>query len=109
MLTFAELLADNLGCEALLTGDNLGQVASQTISNIKAEEELIEIPVLRPLIGFDKVETVDIAREIETYEISIEKEVGCRYVPKKPATKVKKLPKIDIEVLRKLEVEEVEI
>ncbi|RLI76447.1 hypothetical protein DRO97_00775 [Archaeoglobales archaeon] len=109
MLTLAELLANEIGCEALITGDNLGQVASQTISNIKVEEELIKMPVLRPLIGFDKVETVDIARKIGTYEISIEKEGSCRYVPRKPATKAKKLPKIDIEILRKLEVKEIKV
>jgi len=109
MLAFAELLANDIGCDALLTGDNLGQVASQTVSNIKAEEELISIPVLRPLIGFDKDEIVQIAREIGTYDISIEKEKGCRYVPKKPATKAKKLPRIDVEVLRRLEIEEIRV
>ncbi len=107
MLLTAEVLAEKLGCEALLTGDNLGQVASQTLSNLRAEEEQLEIPVLRPLIAFDKVEIVEIARKIGSYEISIEKEEKCKYAPKKPATKAKNLPKIDVEKLKKLKVEEV--
>lgn len=109
MLIVGELTSDELNCEALITGDNLGQVASQTISNLKAEEEQIEIPVLRPLIGFDKVEIVNMAKKIGTYEVSIRKETKCKFVPSKPATKAKKLQKIDVEKLRKLKVEEIVI
>ncbi len=88
MLSVAEKLAENLKCEFLLTGDCLGQVASQTVLNLRAEDLAVNIPVLRPLIGFDKEEIVEIAKEIGTYEISIEKGGECRAVPEYPATRV---------------------
>ncbi len=62
---------------ALVTGDSLGQVASQTLENLACIEEAAELPVLRPLIGFDKHETIAIARRIGTYELSIEPEPDC--------------------------------
>ncbi len=87
MLIVAERLAEECGCKALVTGDSLGQVASQTVSNIKAEESLISIPVLRPLIGLDKSEIVEVARKIGTYEISISFKESCPFAPKHPVTK----------------------
>ncbi|AEA47449.1 7-cyano-7-deazaguanine synthase [Archaeoglobus veneficus] len=89
MLSIAEMLAEKIGCAALLTGDSLGQVASQTIPNLRAEDAAVRIPVLRPLIGFDKDEIIGIAKEIGTYEISIEKGDECSAVPKNPVTKAK--------------------
>ncbi len=86
MLLVAEKLAEKLGCLAIVTGDSLGQVASQTILNLKSEEELIDIPVIRPLIGLDKVEIVDMAKKIGTYEISISFKEKCVYSPKHPVT-----------------------
>lgn len=86
MLRVGERVAVQEGCEAIVTGESLGQVASQTLSNIGAEEDAVDIPVLRPLIGFDKIEIERIAREIGTYEISIRPGLCCTIVPEKPAT-----------------------
>jgi thiamine biosynthesis protein ThiI len=70
-------------------GDSLGQVASQTLQNIKVIDQAVKIPILRPLIGFDKEEIVSIAKEIGTYKLSILPSEGCSAVPKNPATKAK--------------------
>jgi len=88
MLGIAEKLAEKLKCKFLLTGDCLGQVASQTVPNLRAEDLAVSTPVLRPLIGFDKEEIVEIAKEIDTYEISVGKGDKCMAVPKNPATRV---------------------
>ena len=98
MLSIAEKLAEKLGCEALLTGDSLGQVASQTVPNLRAEDCVVEIPVLRPLIGFDKEEIIAIAKEIGTYEISIEKGDECKAVPSNPVTRARLSEIIPIDV-----------
>jgi len=89
MLKVAERIAEDNRYDALLTGDNLGQVASQTIPNLFVEDKAVKIPVLRPLIGMDKEEIVELARKAGTYEISIEKDEGCSAVPKHPVTKAK--------------------
>ena len=86
MLRVAERIAVMEGAKAVIMGDSLGQVASQTLRNIKVESQAIEIPILRPLIGWDKVEIIDTAREIGTYDISIRPGVCCTIVPKKPST-----------------------
>ena len=72
---------------ALVTGESLGQVASQTLENITCIEAASGVPVLRPLIAFDKVETIALARRIGTYEVSIRPEPDCCTVfqPQKPA------------------------
>lgn len=89
MLKIAEKIAETNNFSALITGDSAGQVASQTLENIKAIEEAIKIPVLRPLIGFDKEEIIRKAKEIDTFEISILPHEDCctRFVPKHPETK----------------------
>jgi tRNA uracil 4-sulfurtransferase len=89
MLRYAEKIAEKYDADAIVTGDNLGQVASQTLQNIKTIEESIKIPVLRPLIGFDKEEIILIAKEIGTYEYSIKPSSGCTAVPDKPSTSAK--------------------
>ena len=71
MFKIANALARKENYKALITGDNLGQVASQTLDNIKTTYSASSIPVLHPLIGFDKLETIDLAKRIGTYEISI--------------------------------------
>ncbi|MDD4188526.1 MAG: tRNA 4-thiouridine(8) synthase ThiI [Eubacteriales bacterium] len=71
MMRIAEALAAKSGCQALITGESVGQVASQTIQSINAINEVVKMPVFRPLIGIDKNETVDIARKIDTYDTSI--------------------------------------
>jgi len=75
---------------ALVTGDSVGQVASQTLENIARIGEVAELPVLRPLIGMDKLEITAEARAIGTYEISIEPDADCcsLFVPKHPGTRV---------------------
>lgn len=69
---------------AIITGDSLGQVASQTLDNLVIISLATDLPILRPLIGFDKEEVVKVAKEIGTFDISIEPEGGCPFVPKHP-------------------------
>lgn len=82
----ARELAKMLGAEAIIMGDSLGQVASQTLRNIRSENIGLDFPVIRPLIGMDKLEIEAIAKEIGTYEISIRPTDGCTIVPVKPIT-----------------------
>ena len=89
MLREAEKIAKIENADAIVTGDSLGQVASQTLINLETETQAVEIPVIRPLIGFDKEDIIKVAREIGTYEISILKDSGCFAVPKNPATNAK--------------------
>lgn len=91
MVRIAESLAKKQRCGALVTGDSLGQVASQTLENIGVIEDAVNIPVLRPLIGLDKLEIIDKAKEIDTYDISIQPDQDCcaLFVPKHPATKAR--------------------
>ncbi|WP_067606594.1 tRNA uracil 4-sulfurtransferase ThiI [Nocardiopsis listeri] len=70
MLKTAEALADDLGAECLITGDALGQVSSQTMTNLTALDDAVDMPILRPLIGMDKTEIMDQARKIGTLAIS---------------------------------------
>ena len=86
MYRIAERIAEKEGAVGILTGESLGQVASQTLQNLMVENLVIRIPVVRPLIGMDKVEIIDIARRIGTYEISTLPGLCCTIVPKKPAT-----------------------
>jgi thiamine biosynthesis protein ThiI len=90
MLRIATALAHERGAQALVTGDSLGQVASQTIENIRAVGSAVpEIEVFRPLIGMDKQEIIDLATSIGTYEISTRKYQDCcvLFEPRSPATK----------------------
>ena len=86
MLKVAEEIAKKEGAGAIVTGESLGQVASQTLSNIAAEESMSGIPILRPLIGMDKLEITEYARRIGTYEESIKpyKDV-CSITSRNPA------------------------
>ncbi len=114
-LRYAEKIAKKEGAEAIIMGDSLGQVASQTLQNIRTIEQAVNIPILRPLIGFDKDEVVNISKEIGTYALSILPSNGCNAVPNKPATKAKleivldEESKIDINKLLKKAVEESEL
>jgi thiamine biosynthesis protein ThiI len=89
MLRYAEKIAQNEGCDAIIMGDSLGQVASQTLQNIQTIEAAINMPVLRPLIGLDKEDVIKIAKKIGTYNLSILTSEGCSAVPNKPATMAK--------------------
>lgn len=86
MLRAASTFARKVGAEAIVTGDSLGQVASQTVQNIRAESLDLDIPVLRPLIGLDKIEIENIAKRIGTFEISTRTPSECTLVPKRPVT-----------------------
>ena len=87
----ANRLAKQEGALALVTGESLGQVASQTLENIRAIEATAEYPVLQPLIGMSKQAIIDIARRIGTYPISIQPFPDCctLFQPRKPETRAK--------------------
>jgi thiamine biosynthesis protein ThiI len=87
MYHVAEKLAKREGAQAIVTGENLGQVASQTIQNLSAIETGVETPIFRPLIGMDKIEIVEQAKNIGTYEASIEPANCCLGPPNHPETK----------------------
>lgn len=91
MMRIAEEIARNNEYNALITGESLGQVASQTIHGIGVTNDAVDLPVLRPLIGMDKVDIMDIARDIETYETSILPYEDCCtvFLPKHPVTRPK--------------------
>lgn len=90
MIRLAEQIGIKERCRALVTGESVGQVASQTLSNIQAVSQIARLPILRPLCGADKEEIVQQARKIGTYEISTEPYEDCcsLFVPDNPATKV---------------------
>ncbi len=89
MMRVAERIAREQECEALITGESLGQVASQTIKAIACTDAVAEMPVFRPLIGMDKAEIVQISRKIDTFSISIEPYEDCCtiFTPKHPRTR----------------------
>jgi thiamine biosynthesis protein ThiI len=91
MIRITERIAALEGALALVTGESLAQVASQTLSNIAAVEEAATLPILRPLVGMDKEEIIAEARALGSFEISIEPDQDCctLFVPKHPATKSK--------------------
>ena len=99
MMKIAEAFARQDNCMALVTGESIGQVASQTIHSLAATNEVCTMPVFRPLIGFDKQEIVDVALKIQTYETSILPYEDCCtiFVAKHPVTKP------NIQVIRKSE------
>ena len=86
MLHVAKELALSIGGEAVVTGESLGQVASQTLPNLKVESYELRFPVLRPLIGLDKIEIENKAKSIGTYDISIGEATPCTIVPNHPIT-----------------------
>ncbi len=83
----AEAIAEREGAQFLVTGEALGQVASQTLENIRSATVSVNIPMVRPLVGLDKREIEDRAKEIGAYEISIRPGICCQAVPDKPATR----------------------
>ena len=104
MLRVARQVAMGLGAEAIITGESLGQVASQTLQNLKAESHGLDFPVLRPLIGLDKLEIESIAKVAGTLGISIRSPSACLIVPKRPVT-MARLDKL-LEEQAKLDLEE---
>ncbi|MBQ7466665.1 MAG: tRNA 4-thiouridine(8) synthase ThiI [Clostridia bacterium] len=92
MFTVAERLCKEKGIDMIISGENLGQVASQTIESMTVVSNVVkDIPIMRPLIAFDKQETIDIARQIDTYDISIRPYEDCCtiFVPDNPVTRPK--------------------
>jgi thiamine biosynthesis protein ThiI len=91
MMRVAERIAAGAGAGVLITGESLGQVASQTAESIIVTDAVCAMPVMRPLIALDKIDIMDLAREIGTYEKSIEPHEDCCtvFLPKHPATKPK--------------------
>ena len=89
MMRIAERLAEANDCIGLITGESIGQVASQTMFSLRTTDEVCGLPVYRPVIGFDKQEIVDLAEKIGTFETSIEPYEDCCtiFVAKHPVTK----------------------
>ncbi|MBU1204540.1 MAG: hypothetical protein KKA61_00445 [Nanoarchaeota archaeon] len=95
MYRIAEKLAKKQNAKFIITGENLGQVASQTLDNLAVLDNAVKIPILRPLLCFDKNEIIDIAKNIKTYGLSENKK--CLFVPRHPSTKAK------LEIIKKEE------
>ncbi len=116
MMRICEKIAENTGSSALVTGENLGQVASQTMQAMAVTEECINLPVLRPLVGMDKRDIIEIAQRIETFETSILPYEDCCtvFTPRHPRTKpkleevLKAEENLDIESLEKEAIENIE-
>ena len=91
MMQISQKIAEKRGCQALVTGESIGQVASQTMSALTVTDDAVSIPVFRPLIGMDKEEIVEISRNIDTFETSILPYEDCCtvFTPKHPTTKPK--------------------
>ena len=117
MMRIAEQIAVKNGDMMLITGEDLGQVASQTAEALVVTDSVVKMPVMRPLIAMDKVDIMDKAREIGTYDISIQPYEDCCtvFLPKHPVTKPKleRIEKseaaLDVETLVKNAVESEEI
>ncbi len=84
MLRKACRLGHEVGARAIITGDSLGQVASQTLDNLLIVSRASDLPILRPLIGMDKEEIVNMAKRIGTFEISVKEEPPCPFAPRYP-------------------------
>jgi tRNA uracil 4-sulfurtransferase len=99
----AERIAEREGATFLATGEALGQVASQTLSNMRSATASVGLPIVRPLVGFDKAEIESVAKEIGTYGISTRPGVCCQAVPDRPATRsnlvqiLREEEKVDVE------------
>jgi thiamine biosynthesis protein ThiI len=91
MYRIAERVAIEKHCLALVNGESIGQVASQTLPSMQVINEVVSLPVLRPVVCLDKLEIIDIAKNINTYDISIRPHEDCCtiFTPKAPATKPK--------------------
>ena len=103
MLRIAQKIAKENKADFLVTGENLGQVSSQTLSNLAVIDKAVEMPVIRPLLCLEKVQIVEFARKIGTLEASLGKEICDALGPKHPATKTE-IPDI-LEEEKKIEME----
>ncbi len=91
MMRIATIIANKVDCKAIITGESLGQVASQTVESMTSTQDCAGLPIFRPLIAFDKEETMSLAKKIGTFETSIEPFEDCCtiFLPKNPAIKPK--------------------
>ncbi|MFJ9556444.1 tRNA uracil 4-sulfurtransferase ThiI [Nocardiopsis sp. NPDC101807] len=106
MLKTAEALADDLGAECLVTGDALGQVSSQTMTNLTALDDAVDLPILRPLVGMDKTEIMDQARRIGTLAISeLPDEDCCTMLTPRQVETAAKIPDLR-QIEKRLDAEE---
>ena len=87
MYRIAAKIAENENAKAIVTGENLGQVASQTLDNLEILDNTVNFPVFRPLIGYDKEETTELAKQIGTFKINITISDNCKAVPDHPIIK----------------------
>ncbi|MBR5246783.1 MAG: tRNA 4-thiouridine(8) synthase ThiI [Clostridia bacterium] len=89
MMRISQRIAEKEDCKALITGESLGQVASQTLNALTCTDAVVSMPVFRPLIGLDKDEIIKVSRKIDTFDISIEPYEDCCtvFTPKHPKTK----------------------
>ncbi len=115
MMQLSERIAENQNCMALITGESVGQVASQTIYALGCTDSAVHMPVFRPCIGMDKDEIIAVSRKIDTFETSIQPYEDCCtvFTPKHPKTKPKvqdvidaenKIPNLD-EMMKKAEIQ----
>ncbi len=117
MMRITERLAEMHGGQAIITGESLGQVASQTTESITSSNSVVTMPVFRPLIAFDKIETIEIANKIDTYETSILPYEDCCtvFLPKFPVIKprmdkvLKEESKLDVNELVESALKDVEV
>ncbi len=122
MMKIAQRVGKDNSCDALVTGESIGQVASQTVKSLSVINESVEMPIFRPLIAMDKVDIVNLAKEIGTYETSILPFEDCCtvFLPKHPVTQprldkiLKSEEKLDVEnlideVIGKMEVETITV
>ncbi|MBR1868122.1 MAG: tRNA 4-thiouridine(8) synthase ThiI [Clostridia bacterium] len=117
MMRITERLALKDGGQAIITGESLGQVASQTVESITSSNSVVSMPVFRPLIAFDKLDTIEIAQKIGTFETSILPYEDCCtiFLPKFPVIKpkmekvLKEEAKLDVEQLIEKAMEQIEI
>lgn len=89
MYRLAERMAERNGCLAIVNGESVGQVASQTLESMNTINSVVNMPVIRPVVTYDKLEIIDISKKIDTYDISIEPFEDCCtiFTPKNPVTK----------------------
>jgi thiamine biosynthesis protein ThiI len=98
MYRIAEHIAEIEKAEGIVTGEAIGEQASQTIDNLRVlDDAAVKYPIHRPLLGFDKTETEALAKKIGTFEISTRRAKGCSAAPSKPSTKAK------LEIVKKAE------
>lgn len=106
MYRAAEMVANETGAQAIVTGESVGQVSSQTLGNLRAIEQSVSLPVLRPLVGLDKEEIINKAKSIGTAVLSARVREYCAIVPNKPVTNARPAAardeenRVDLDVLR---------